>query len=175
MTVTDVPGFAGFNLEGFGYKFFNPEPGAPNFGYETSDRTLPLGAAGIPQILPTVYSSNAAPLSGFVTWSNVNAGGGAFDADFDGDGVKNGLEYFFGEVGSSFTSNPVPNGSQLVSWPRDLDATGVSFKVWSSETLAAGSWLDVTGSADLISEPNFVKFTLPTALKVFVRLEVTEN
>lgn len=175
VTVTDVPGFAGFNLEGFGYKFFNPEFGAPNFGYETSDRTLLLGAAGITQILPTVYFSNMAPLSGFATWSNANAGGGAFDADFDGDGVKNGLEYFFGEAGSTFTSNPVPNASLLVSWPRDVDATGVSFKVWSSETLAAGSWLDVTGSADIISDPNFVKFTLPTAPKVFVRLEVIEN
>lgn len=175
VTVPNVPGFAGFNLEGFGYKFFNSEPGAPNFGYETTDRTLTLGAAGIAQILPTVFFSNMAPVSGFATWSGINAGGGTFDGDFDGDGMKNGLEYFFGEVGSSFTLNPAPNASKLVSWPRDPDATGVSFKVWSSETLATGSWLDVTESADIISDPNFVKYMLPTAPKVFVRLEVIEN
>ena len=181
VTVTNVPGFAGFNLEAYGYKFFNSDPNAPTYGYEmigsdpNTGRTLTLGAAGTLQVMPTVYFSNAAPLSAFATWSNVNAGGGAFDADFDGDGIKNGLEYFFGEVGSTPTSNPVPNASRLVSWPRDVDATGVSFKVWSSETLAAGSWLDVTGSADIISDPNFVKYTLPTATKVFVRLEVTEN
>ena len=175
VTVAYVPGFAGFNLEGFGYKFFNPEPGAPNFGYETSDRTLTLGAAGVTQVLPTVYFSNVAPLTGFTTWSNANAGGGPFDADFDGDGVKNGIEFFFGEVGSTFTPNPVPNASRLVSWPRNVDATGVSFKVLISETLAAGSWLDVTGNTDIISDPDFVKYTLPVAPKVFVRLEVTEN
>jgi hypothetical protein len=88
--------------------------------------------------------------------------------------MKNGIEYFFGETGSSFTANPAPlNG--VVKWPRDVTATGVNFKIWKSETLDASSWSDVTGEADLISEPGFIKYTLPTASKVFVRFEVFEE
>jgi hypothetical protein len=179
VTIPNVPGFQGANLEGFGYKFYNPDTNA-NPAYELIDnspftnRTLTLGAPEAEQILSTVFFSNDSTLPGYLTWAADNAGSGAFDDDFDGDGVKNGLEYFYGETGSSFTSNPAPDANKLVSWPRDPNASGVSFKVWKSETLAAGSWVDVTGDAD-ISDQNFVKYTLPAATKVFVRLEVTED
>jgi hypothetical protein len=113
--------------------------------------------------------------SGFETWALANAGGGAFDEDFDKDGMKNGIEYFFGETGSSFTANPTPvNG--VVKWPRDGTATGVNFRIWTSETLALNSWTNVTDDADLISEPGFIKYTLPTLTpKLFVRFEVFEE
>jgi hypothetical protein len=116
-------------------------------------------------------------LTGFETWALANAGGGAFDEDFDLDGMKNGIEYFFGETGSSFTANPAPVGApvRVVKWPRDGTATGVDFRIWTSETLGLNSWTNVTGDADLISEPGFIKYTLPTLTpKLFVRFEVFE-
>jgi hypothetical protein len=183
-TVQDVPGFTGRALEGFGYKFvfvdgFNANDvtfeqiGANPF----ENRTLTLGDPGSGQILATVFFSNDAGStpSGFETWALANAGGGAFDEDFDKDGMKNGIEYFFGETGSSFTANPAPvNG--VVKWPRDVTATGVNFRIWTSETLALNSWTNVTGDADLVSEPGFIKYILPTLTpKLFVRFEVFEE
>ena len=75
-----------------------------------------------------------------------------------------------GANNSQFTANPqiVAN---LISWPRNPFATGVSFKVWSSDNLS--TWTNVTNNAD-ISNPNFVKYSvLPGDPKRFVRLEVS--
>lgn len=142
---------------------------------------LPVGTGNLGSPFGVDFSLLAGPqffivggTGGFADWAILNAGGGAFDDDFDGDGMKNGIEYFFGETGSSFTANPSPlNG--VVKWPRDVTATGVDFRIWKSETLAEGSWSDVTGDADLLSEPGFIKYTLPTASKVFVRFEAFEE
>jgi hypothetical protein len=142
---------------------------------------LPVGTANLGNPFGVDFNSFAGPqfflvggTGGFADWALLNAGGGAFNEDYDGDGMKNGIEYFFGETGSSFTANPAPvNG--VVKWPRDVNATGVDFRIWKSETLAEGSWTDVTGDADLLSEPGFIKYTLPAASKVFVRFEVFEE
>lgn len=152
------------------YKFFNTTAGAPNSGYEDGgDRTFNLGAANVTQTLDTVYFSNNSTVPGYSAWATTNAGGQSADQDFDGDGVENGVEYFMGQTGSSFTANPQPVAG-VVSWPRDPSATGATFKVWSSPNLS--NWTDVTASADT-SDPNFVKYTLPTGeTKTFVRLEV---
>lgn len=116
--------------------------------------------------------ADANPLvaGGYSSWATANAGGQAVTQDFDGDGVQNGVEYFMGATGSTFTANPQPVGG-IVSWPHSAVASGVSFKVWASPDLA--TWTDVTASAD-VSDPAFVKYTLPTgASKQFVRLDVT--
>lgn len=89
------------------------------------------------------------------SWTASNAGGQAADLDYDGDGVANGVEYFMGQTGSSFTANPQPEGN-VVSWPRNPAASNASFQVWSSSDLSF--WSDVTASTDL-SYPNFVKLT----------------
>jgi hypothetical protein len=173
-TLVNAGGFAG---ESFGtYKFITNDPGNPNFGFEFGfDRTFVMGADGTTQALDTVFFSNddQFPLTGFAAWAQDNAGGGAFDADFDGDGVKNGLEYFFGETGSSFTPNPVPV-NRVVSWPRGANVSGVVFKVWTSTTLAADSWQDVTAQADN-TNPAFVSYTLPAGSdRLFMRFEVSQ-
>ena len=96
--------------------------------------------------------------------------GQSVSQDRDGDGVANGVEYFMGANNSQFTANPQIVGS-LISWPRNPFATGVSFKVWSSDNLS--TWTNVTNNAD-ISNPNFVKYSvLPGDPKRFVRLEVS--
>ena len=109
-------------------------------------------------------------VDGFSSWASANAPGQTANQDHDGDGVPNGVEYFMGLTGSSFTANPQPVGG-VITWPRGADANGVTFKVLSSTDLA--TWEDVTASAD-VSNPTSVSYTLPSGQgKRFVRLEVT--
>jgi autotransporter-associated beta strand protein len=122
--------------------------------------------------LKLVYT--VAPVGGYTTWSATNAGNQAADLDFDNDGVSNGVEYFMGQTGSSFTANPGPIAGK-VTWPKDPAFVG-SFKVQVSDTLALGGWTDIVPPDASIDEtnPNQVVYTLPTgAPKKFARLNVT--
>ena len=167
-TLTNVKGLAG---DSFGtYKFTSSDPHMPNSGYEYGyDRTFNLGAAGTTQTLTTVYFGDESTLS-YADWSTVNGGGLSADKYANGNGVPNGVAYFMGQIGSSFTANP-PLNDGVVTWPRSPWTTGVSFKVLSSVNLT--TWDDVTLSADT-SDPAFVKYTLPSGVpQRFVRLAVT--
>ena len=63
---------------------------------------------------------NVAPPSGFNAWANANdAAGQTADQDHDNDGAENGIEYFMGETGSSFTAMPGLDGTNTVTWPMD--------------------------------------------------------
>ncbi|MEK7951414.1 beta strand repeat-containing protein [Luteolibacter soli] len=108
--------------------------------------------------------------SGYGSWATANAGGQTEDQDYDGDGVKNGVEFFFGATGSTFTANP-----QLVSgtitWPKSASFTG-TYKVSTSTDLA--TWADVTINA--VDNGTSVSYTpVGGQQKRFVRLEVTPN
>ncbi|RYD28723.1 MAG: hypothetical protein EOP87_19275, partial [Verrucomicrobiaceae bacterium] len=111
-----------------------------------------------------------ATTGGFSNWSTANAGGQTADEDFDGDGVKNGIEYFFGAAGSTFTPNPALV-SGTITWPKSASYTG-TYKVWTSPNLS--TWTDVTTAA--IDNGTSVTYTPATGQgKIFVRLEVTPN
>jgi len=116
-------------------------------------------------------ATDANPLvaGGYSSWASANAGGQAAALDFDGDGVRNGVEYFMGQTGSTFTPNPQwTNG--MISWPHAVTATGVIYKVWTSPDLT--SWTDVT--ANTLSSAGTLSYTPPTSTpRLFVRLEVT--
>ena len=118
------------------------------------------------------------PVSGFSTWASANAGSQAADLDFDKDGMPNGVEYFMGQTGSTFTANPpvVTVGAvRAVTWPRDPAAVA-TFKVQISDTLAVGGWTDVVPPNASIdqSNPNQITYTLPSgATTKFCRLSVT--
>ena len=122
--------------------------------------------------LELVYTI-AAP-GGYTAWAATNAGGQTADLDFDNDGVSNGVEYFMGETGSTFTANPGVIAGKVI-WPKDPTFSG-TFKVQVSETLALGSWTDIVPPDASIDEtnPNQVVYTLPTGdPKKFARLNVT--
>ena len=108
---------------------------------------------------------------GYTAWAALNAGGQAADLDYDHDGVSNGVEYFMGKTGSSFTANPGVVGGK-VTWPRDPAAIA-SFKVQVSTNLM--TWTDVVPPDASIDEsvPTQVTYTLPLgAPRQFCRLVV---
>jgi hypothetical protein len=118
----------------------------------------------------------APPASTFESWAVDNAGGQTAEQDYDGDGVPNGVEYFMGETGSTFTATPqvvTVDDVRTITWPRNLEAA-VSFKVQISEDLE--DWTDIEVPDDSIDEsaPDQVVYTLPEGTeKLFVRLVVT--
>jgi autotransporter-associated beta strand protein len=109
---------------------------------------------------------------GYDSWKIDNAGGQAANLDFDNDGVSNGVEYFMGETGSTFTANPsIVNGK--VTWKHDPTAVA-TFMVQLSDNL--NTWTDVVPPHASIDETvaGQVTFTLPTGAAVkFCRLVVT--
>ncbi len=103
----------------------------------------------------------------YATYAAANAGGQGPTLDFDNDGVTNGVEYFFGATGSTFTSNPVPNAAGQVSYPHPVATPGTTFIVKTSPDLV--TWTPVTHT----ESGGFVRYTLPSGQgKIFVRLEV---
>lgn len=107
-------------------------------------------------------------LGGYAGWAAANAGGGPSTGDFDNDGVRNGVEYFMGATGSSFTANPgLVNGK--VTWPKDPAYSG-TYTVQTSPNLSV--WTDVASTV----VGNTVEYTPATGGgKVFVRLVVNPN
>ena len=108
-------------------------------------------------------------LPGYAGWAATNAGGQAADLDYDNDGVKNGVEYFMGETGSTFTANPgIVDGK--VTWPKSAEFTG-SYAVETSPDLA--TWTPTTeGVTDTGTSVEFNFLPLDDGRR-FVRLSVT--
>jgi autotransporter-associated beta strand protein len=105
---------------------------------------------------------------GYNAWALTNAGGQAANLDFDNDGVLNGVEYFMGQTGSTFTPNPSVVGGK-VTWPYDATTTGITYKVLSSTDLS--SWAPV--SPQPVPSGGTLEYILPTTgPKLFIRLEV---
>lgn len=133
--------------------------------------TLTATATGLEtdtQVFDIVEDETTPTGSTFSGWAAENAGGQGPAGDFDGDGVANGVEYFFGASGSTITVNPGIVGG-VISYPYDNTITGVTYKVFTTTNLT--SWTDVTAST--VVDGGFVKYTLPTGQsKIFVRLEV---
>lgn len=124
-----------------------------------------------------VVSVTTGPVAGFSAWADANAPGQTMDQDHDGDGVKNGVEYFMGLSGSSFTATPgLVSGT--VTWPMGaayLGVYGTDYEVQTSTDLA--TWTQVpTGTGDntvTVTPGASVIYDMPTGGKRFVRLVVT--
>jgi hypothetical protein len=133
----------------------------------------PLDGASYRLMVSALQIVKSAPVTGgFDAWASAN---GATDQtaeqDHDNDGVENGIEYFMGETGSSFTANPSLNASNTITWPASASYSG-TYEVQSSPDLATWTNIDPrpTPSGGTLS------YTLPPGApggKSFVRLLVT--
>jgi len=108
----------------------------------------------------------------YTIWADANAPGQTMDQDHDGDGMDNGIEYFMGASGSTFTANPAVVGN-TVTWPMGADYAGVygtDYVVQTSTNLVA--WNGVAAGSVTILPGSSVAYTLPGGAKLFVRLVV---
>jgi autotransporter-associated beta strand protein len=123
-----------------------------------------------------VVSVVTGPATGYSTWAATNAGGQTADLDFDNDGVSNGVEFFFGETGSTFTANPSLDSSNNIAWTNGGNisdsAYGTEFVVQTSPDLSV--WTDVL-LEDVTNTAGSVSYTLTGPGPKFVRLKVTPN
>jgi autotransporter-associated beta strand protein len=140
---------------------------------------------GIPQITgPGTLTVTSGPSSGgFDSWKTTNnATGQSLADDHDGDGVKNGVEYFLGGPNGNttgFTGLPGVDGETMsITWnkgPGYTGAYGSDFWVETSDTLT-GTWTKETiPGGNITDDPGSVKFTFPSPLgtKKFARLAVS--
>ena len=155
--------------------------GVLNLDYVGTDVVGALKLAGVAQPNGIYDSANSggritgpgkiqvlAPPVSYASWAALNAPGQTPDQDYNGDGVMNGIAYFMGASGSSFTANPGVVGG-TVTWPKSASFSG-SYAVQTSPDLV--TWTDVTlGVADNGSS---VVYTMPSGpTQLFVRLDVT--
>ena len=159
----------------------------------TGNQNIPSLKIGVNVKGPGVYGSSSSPAplanqddvhfagtgtvtvgvsSGFATWADANnATGQTPDQDHDKDGVQNGIEYFMGETGSSFTTMPGLNATNTVTLPMNAAYQG-AYEVQTSPNLV--NWTNVD-PRPLPSGGN-LSYTLPPGApggRSFVRLQVT--
>jgi Bacterial Ig-like domain (group 3) len=115
--------------------------------------------------------TTAAPANTFTSWAATNAPGQTPDQDYDNDGVDNGVEYFMGQTGSSFTAMPSLDGSNTIAWTMDANYQG-TYEVQTSPDLV--NWTNVDPKP--APSGGTLSYTLPPGAlggKSFVRLLVT--
>jgi fibronectin-binding autotransporter adhesin len=124
-----------------------------------------------------VVSVTTGPAGSYTTWADANgANGQTVDQDHDNDGTDNGIEYFMGQTGSSFTSNPAAV-SGAVTWPMGATYTGVygtDYEVQSSTDLVIWTQVPI-GTGDntvAVTAGTSVVYDMPAGGKSFVRLVV---
>lgn len=121
-----------------------------------------------------VVSVTTAPLGGYAFWASSNANSQAANLDADGDGVANGVEYFLGATGLTFTANPQPDANQTITWANGGNISsadyGSKFVVQISDDLI--TWTDVPLSG-VVNTASALSYTLTGSGKQFARLLVT--
>jgi hypothetical protein len=117
---------------------------------------------------------NTAP-PGYDSWATDYAGGQEADDDFDGDGVLNGVEYFMGETGSSFTPNPTLDEAGTILWNKSASFFGtfevqISYDLENWEPAPEEALLDF-GNAIMLDATEVT----PEDGKLFIRLFVSPS
>ena len=128
-------------------------------GYSTGGYRLPLSGFQLVEV-PAADD--------YAAWATTN-GATTAELDHDNDGVENGVEYFMGETGSSFTAMPGLDATNTIIWPASGTYEG-TYEVQTSPDLV--TWTNVDPKP-LPSGGN-LSYTLPTGeVKLFLRLLVT--
>jgi len=134
----------------------------------TTTYTVTVNDGASTPVTDSVTVTVGSALTGYALWASSYAGGetAAASADYNHDGVPNGIAYFMGKDG--LATNPgVVNGK--VTWPRV--GTVTAFEVQISTNLT--DWSAAPSGVDL-SNPAEVVYTLPASpVELFVRLSVT--
>jgi hypothetical protein len=106
----------------------------------------------------------------YAAWATTN-GATTPELDHDNDGVENGVEYFMGQTGSSFTAMPGLNATNTITWPAGATYQG-TYEVQTSPDLV--NWTNV--SPKPVPTGGNLSYLLPPGApggKSFVRLLVT--
>lgn len=185
-TLMDATGFTNLGNEGAD-KSFVRQTNDQGFGFAAGSTVVSFPAVWLEVTLDAVAAATPSQNAylgtypgsaggGYADWAAVNAGGQAANLDFDNDGVPNGIEFFLGETGSTFTPNPgIVDGK--VAWPNggniDSTAYGTGFVVETSTDLV--NWTPVADDdPNLLNTSTAVEYSLPPgAGRLFVRLSVT--
>lgn len=111
---------------------------------------------------------------GFISWADQNAPGAPFIGDHDGDTVQNGIEYFMGETGSTFTPLPALGIDGTITWPISSTYTGsygTDFYLETSPDL--NDWNPVPGANVTVTPGTSLSHTLPLDQNtLYVRLSI---
>jgi hypothetical protein len=120
------------------------------------------------------------PPPGFGGWIIGNFGGNTVPVDQrgpnddpDNDGIDNLVEYaILGGDPTRSTGSPAVISGTLVTFNKNTTATGITYALEKSSTLA--SWDPATATTN---DANVITYTLapPTPTKEFIRLNVTQN
>ena len=130
-------------------------------GYSSGGYRLPLSGF---QLVEVVAAND------YNAWATTN-GATTPDQDHDNDGVENGVEYFMGQTGSSFTAMNGLDATNTIIWPASATYEG-TYEVQTSPDLV--TWTNV--SPKPVPSGGNLSYLLPPGAsggKSFVRLLVT--
>lgn len=150
----------------------NTNNDASNVNIAASGATLNLAFTGTGTL--TITDDPA----GYSSWADAKAPGQAAGLDHDLDGVENGIKYFMGETGNSFTALPAPDATNQVTWTLGAFSTGIygtDFLIQSSSP-GLSSRMTVDEAQVNVLPGTSISYTLPpNAGMIFVRLVVIAN
>ena len=135
-----------------------------------------MGADGKTWFFTEATGELTLALAGYTGWAATDAGGQDASADFDMNGVSNGVEFFMNSA-PRFTSNPSLDGTNTITWTNGDNLTpaecGTKFVVQTSNDLSV--WQNVPVGGLTTNTAGSLSYTLAGPAPRFVRLQVIPN
>ncbi len=129
-------------------------------------------------LLETVISFSATPqqlcrYSYFGTYENTGAA--ADNADPDGDGLENLMEFAFGRHPRKANPNAMPawqlsDDDYMLTFTQPAGVSGITYHAESSTSLTPGSWTAIPNSG---AAPNYLYYAPAVSQRLYLRLRVT--